>query len=112
MVSLVTKGTVYGITLPAGMPLSAGIIALFLIYHFAVWPIRASRHALAHGGWHGSGSVRPYSGVSDALVWFVFLGFMVWLADRYVPHAHEALMNIPPVLHRAADAVREWWNHQ
>ena len=111
-ISLVTTGAVYGIALPGGMPVWAGVVALFLIYHFSVWPLRATQHALSHGGWAGSGGSRPCSGPGDALAWFIFLGFSVWLADRYVPHAHEALMNIPPALERAAASVRDWWAHR
>jgi phage shock protein PspC (stress-responsive transcriptional regulator) len=109
--SLVAKGSVLGLTLPAGMPLWAGIVILFLIFHFAVWPLRATKHALHHGCYGGCRR-GGCSGSSDAIVWFVFLGFCVWLADRYVPHAHEAIMNVPPTLHRAADAVREWWHQR
>ncbi|MEO6004071.1 MAG: PspC domain-containing protein [Opitutus sp.] len=112
MISLLTTGAVYGIALPAGMPVWAGVVVLFLIYHFAVWPLRASRHALSHGGWGGSHGAGSCSGPADALVWFVFLGFMVWLADRYVPHAHDALVSIPPLLDRAAASVRDWWVHR
>lgn len=108
MYSLAVKGSVLGIGLPAGMPVWVGFVVLFLVFHFAMWPLRATRHALA-GGWYGGSRTGGCSGPTDAIAWLVFLGFCVWLADRYVPHAHEAIMNVPPTLHRAADALREWW---
>jgi phage shock protein PspC (stress-responsive transcriptional regulator) len=107
-ISLVASGTVFGLALPAEIPVWVGLIFLFVLFRFIVWPLRAARHAFYFraGYWPrhcGSG------GFLDSFIAVGMLAVLVWAADRYVPSAHEALQNLPPAMHHAVDSLREWW---
>jgi phage shock protein PspC (stress-responsive transcriptional regulator) len=108
--SLVASGAAFGMTLPAGIPLWIGLIALFVVYRFIVWPLKAARHALrfnaGYGYWPHGGLMM---GFVDSFVWLGMLVVLVWVADHYVPQAHEALQNLPPAVHHATDQLRDWW---
>lgn len=106
--SLVTKGGVFGLMLPAGIPVWIGIIGVLIIYQFVTWPIKAMRYSCYYPGmscWGGGCGAGPL----DGLVWLGFLGGLVWLADHYSPPFHVWLQTVPPALRQAADSVRAWW---
>ncbi len=109
-ISLVASGTAFGLALPVGVPLWVGLVGLFVASRFIVWPLKAARHALhfnaGYGYWPRGG---PMVGFVDSFVWLGMLVVLVWTADHYVPQAHEALQNLPPAVHHAADQLREWW---
>jgi phage shock protein PspC (stress-responsive transcriptional regulator) len=109
LISLLTTGAVFGIALPAGIPLWAGLGLLCLFFALLNAPLSATRHVIHRYGWAGSPCGHPLLGVWSAVLWLGFLAFLVWFANRYIPHAHEALMNLPPALHRAFDSLRDWW---
>jgi phage shock protein PspC (stress-responsive transcriptional regulator) len=107
--SLVASGAVLGWTLPAGIPLWIGLLFLFVVFRFLVWPLRAARRVFdfRHGYWP-----RHYiysGGFLDSFIWVGMLAVLIWVADRYVPQAHEALQKLPPAIHHAVDSLREWW---
>lgn len=106
--SLATAGSVWGLALPAGMPLWMGIVVVALAYSLVAWPLKAARYACYFPGHWG----RPHacwSGPFSGLFGLAFVAFGLWLADRYVPHFHEFLVQIPPFLEQVADKVRAWW---
>lgn len=107
LISLVTTGAVFGLALPAGVPVWVAFIVLIVVYKIVVWPLKALRHAWFWG--HGPYFAGPLFSFGDTIVWLGFVVLMVWLADRYVPHAHEVLQNLPPAFHHAVDTVKEWW---
>ena len=72
--------------------------------------MKVMRHSCYYRGGWGPGPGGPFISLWDSLVWLGFLVLLVWLADHYVPSVHEALQNLPPVLHRAIDAVQQWWD--
>jgi phage shock protein PspC (stress-responsive transcriptional regulator) len=109
-VSLLSTGAVFGVALPVGMPVWVGLIAVFVVYHLVAWPFKALRHAGCYHGMSGPGYGGPLVGAGDVLVWVVFLVAVVCLADRHMPQVHEALKNLPPVIHEAVDSVQRWWD--
>ncbi|HVU24947.1 MAG TPA: PspC domain-containing protein [Opitutus sp.] len=112
MISLLTTGAVFGMALPANIPLWAGVLLLCLAFAIVKSPFSAARHSLYRHGWGGPPYLHPLWGLWSALLWVGFLVFLVWLADRYVPHAHDTLRHLPAALHSAADSVREWWSRR
>lgn len=112
MISLLTTHRVFGLALPDGMPLWAGIGLLCFILLAFVSPLRAAHRALSRHGWGGQPCAPVFFSLWDTIVWLGFVAFVIWLADRYVPHVHEAIMNLPPALHDAADSVKQWWARQ
>lgn len=109
ILSLLTTGAIFGVLLPAGMPIWVGILLLVLAYSLISWPLRILRHASYYYGPCGPRHILPLMGLWDTIVWLGFLAVLVWLANRYIPEAHRALMNLPPAIHHAADSVRQWW---
>ncbi len=108
LISFLTTGAIFGLALPAGLPWWVTLLAFLVAYNLVIWPLRAIRHSYKYG-FYGPRHPPVFLGLWDAIVWLGFLALLVWLADRYVPQAHEALQNLPPVLHRAMTAVQEWW---
>ena len=105
LVSLLATGAIFGEVLPAGIPVWAGIILLFIGYLFIVLPLKAARHIFYYHG----GAGRPFFFLWEALVWLGFFVAVVWLAKHYSPELRDAIHNIPPTFHHAADSIRRWW---
>jgi len=105
--SLVTAGVVFGIALPAGVPLWVGVVVVIIAWRCADWPFRAMRwHA-----WYGNGypgCPGPFGGFLDFIAGLAVAAVALWLAVRYIPHVHEALKQVPPLLHQAIDAGQRW----
>jgi len=105
--SLLSHGHVFGVPMPADIPVWVGVVFLIVFYHFVTWPIKAMQYGCYYPGPpRGYG---PASGPLDGLVWLGFIVVLVWLADHYVPQVHEALLNLPPAIHHTVDHVKEWW---
>jgi len=105
--SLVTAHAVFGLALPATMPLWVGILLVVVAYQLAAWPIKSVRLACyypaphhMHGGLLG--------GLIGSLIGLFFLGFGIWWLDRHVPEFHEWLVQLPVLLHRFTDTVQGW----
>ena len=78
--SLVTTGTLFGWTLPAGVPLWAGILIVIVLYQMVTSPIRTARHALRYAGGRPQGWFALWDGVvAMAVTCLVF-----WLVYHYV----------------------------
>ena len=106
--SLANSGEVFGLGLPAGIPLWIGILGIIVLWNIVAWPIK-----VLHWGASAQLGCRhrltgPFGAFGDFLVGIAFLVLVVWLADRYSPHFHEALKELPPLLHRGVDAVQGW----
>jgi len=102
VLSLLLTGAVFGVLPPPGVPLWISILFLIVAFHILAWPLRALRHSFFFqglGGYPGGGSV----------AWLAFWVLVIWLADRHVPEVHQALENLPPVIHHAVDSVKQWW---
>ncbi len=108
--SLVVHGGVFGLLLPAGIPLWVGIVGLIVVFHFISWPLKAARHDCYYrGGWgRGYYSPHPFSG----LVWLAGFVVLIWLADHYSPSFHDWLQDLPPAIHHTADSVKDWWSRR
>ena len=107
LISLVTTGAVFGLALPAGVPVWVAFIVLLVVFNILLWPLKVMRHAWYRGS--GPYFAAPLFLMGDTIIWLGFVVLLVWLADRYVPHAHEALQQLPPAIHHAADTVKQWW---
>jgi phage shock protein PspC (stress-responsive transcriptional regulator) len=112
LLSLLLKGSVLGLTPPIGMPIWVGIVLLCILYKVIASPIHASRYALQHGGWSSGACFGPGGGLLETFGGLLLFALGLWLVDRYVPHAHEFFVQIPPVLEKATSDLREWWSHR
>jgi hypothetical protein len=106
--SLVTRGSAFGIGLPAGVPLWVGIVVVVVLWKFVACPFKAmSWYATYPAGYRG-GCHGPFGGFCDFLVGIAVLVLGVWFADHSIPQFHEALKQVPPLLHQAVDSVQRW----
>lgn len=110
VLSLIFTGTVFGLFLPAGMPLWLGIILLIVFFKLVKWPVKAMRYALYYPGASGPGFCGPGLHCWNSIVWLAFMAFVLWLLDSYSPHAHEAIWHMRHAAHHVVDAMRDWWN--
>jgi phage shock protein PspC (stress-responsive transcriptional regulator) len=98
LISLGTRGEVFGVFLPVGIPLWAGILALFLVYQALVAPLMFGRFAARRlYGRYDYGWVAAWDGLMR-------IGFMLvffWLAYAYMPDFRDFVNNVP-------DMLRSW----
>ena len=112
ILSLIATGSVFGLPLPGGLPVWAGVILLFLAYKVVVAPIKALRRACYYRSqgrpcyWH------PLADLWQGLVTVFILVLFMFLADRFIPGFHHALLALPDFLHDATDAVQQWWTRR
>jgi len=111
VVSLLATGAVFGILLPVGLPVWAGLLLIVVAFQIVAWPLRAMRNALHCAGGYGpmyAGWVHLWNAIAS--LGLVIL--IIWLAYRHSVQVHEALRNLPHEVHRAVDAFRDWWAKQ
>jgi phage shock protein PspC (stress-responsive transcriptional regulator) len=113
LISFVTHGEVMTGLLP-GMPIWLGIILILLAFKVVAWPIKIARYSLRpEPGWGWGGPrVHPWFFLGDLVVWIAVVTALLWLANGYDQRVHQALMDLPPALHRAADEVKHWWDRR
>jgi hypothetical protein len=108
LVSLLSTGTVFGLELPANVPVWVAALLLFILYGMFAWPLKAARRAC----YWGLGQPRPVWALVfllDAVVWVAVVAVLFWLAVHYFPDLHEAVRSFPSLVHQAANDVRTWW---
>jgi len=108
LISLLATGAVFGLALPANVPVWVAALLLFIAYGILVGPLKVARRACYRGlerpRWAWS-----FVFVLDAVVWLSVVAALLWLAVHYFPELREAVRSIPSLAHQAADDVRAWW---
>ena len=107
--SLIFKGSVFGSHLLGGLPVWAGVILLILAYKVVVSPIKAMRRACYYRSFGWPYYWHPLAELWHGLITLCFLVLFVFLADRFIPGFHQALLAVPGILQHAAEAVQHWW---
>jgi phage shock protein PspC (stress-responsive transcriptional regulator) len=108
LISLLASGAVFGLALPANVPVWGAVLLLLLGYGLFAGPVKMARRAC---GW-GLGRPGPVWALVfflDAVVWLAVAVFLLWLACHHFPELREAVRSLPALLHQAADDVRTWW---
>lgn len=108
LISLLATGALFGAVLPAGLPVWVAVLILMFVYGMIVWPLKAVRRAFYYGS-YAPGPVWPFFLAFDLLVWAAVIGTLIWLAVHFFPQAHDAIQNIPGVVHEAVNNIRDWW---
>lgn len=108
LISLLSTGAIFGIALPAGVPVWVAVIVLMFAYGMLVWPLKAARRAFYFGAAPGA----PFAlfCLMDAVIWIAVVGVLLWLALHYFPQARDAVQNIPAVVHDMVNTIRDWWH--
>jgi phage shock protein PspC (stress-responsive transcriptional regulator) len=108
LISLLATGAVFGLALPANVPVWVAALLLFIAYGILAWPLKAARRAC----YWGFGRPRwawPFVFLLDAVVWLAVVAALLWLAVHYFPELREAVRSIPSLAHQAADDIQTWW---
>ena len=108
LISLLATGTVFGLALPANVPVWVAALLLFIAYGILVGPLKVARRAC----YRGLGRPRwawSFVFVLDAVVWLAVVAALLWLAVHYFPELREAVRSFPSLAHQAADDIRAWW---
>jgi len=108
-ISLLATGAVFGLALPANVPVWAAALLLLVVYGILVGPLKIARRAcyysLGRPRWAWS-----FVFLMDAVVWFAVVVALLWLAARYSPELRDAIHSFPALAHQAADDIRNWWH--
>ncbi len=109
--TVATAHAVFGLSLPATMPVWVGILLVVVAWKLLAWPLKSMRLACyyppphhMHGGLLG--------GMIGSLIGLFFLGFAIWMLDRHVPEFHEWLTQLPVLLHKFSDTVQGWFGQK
>jgi phage shock protein PspC (stress-responsive transcriptional regulator) len=106
--ALAATGAVFGLALPAGMPLWVGILLLVVAYQLLAWPIKSVRYACYYPPpHHDHGNL--LGGLIGSLIGLFFFGFLIWMLDRRVPEFHQWLVELPGLLQRFGETVQAWF---
>ncbi|HTS18441.1 MAG TPA: PspC domain-containing protein [Verrucomicrobiae bacterium] len=107
LIALLATGTVFGVALPANVPVWVAALLLCIAYGILVAPLKMARHAC----YRGYGQPRwawSFVFLLDAVVWVAIVAVLLWLAVHYFPELREAVRSVPSVAHQAADDIRAW----
>jgi phage shock protein PspC (stress-responsive transcriptional regulator) len=108
LISLLATGAVFGLALPANVPVWVAALLLFIAYGILVGPLKVARRAC----YRGLGRSRwawCFVFLLDAMVWLAVVAALLWLAVHYFPELREAVRSIPSLAHQAADDIRAGW---
>lgn len=108
LISLLATGALFGIVLPAAVPVWVAVLILLVVYGIVVAPLKIARRACSRVGF--GGPAWPFFQVFDAFVSIAVVVALLWLAVHFFPQAHDAIQNIPSVVHDATTSIREWWH--
>ena len=102
--SLTTTHSAFGIPLPEGVPLWAGILIVLGLYQAIAMPFIAMHRAASQP--FQPGIVVWMSPVAN-LVWLGAIGFGMWYGYTHVPAIHDALDTVVATLRSAAAGLQE-----
>lgn len=90
LIGLITSGTIFGIALPAGVPLWVAIVILFVLFHAVTGPLQAGR---TH---HGYGD--PWFALVDG-IGILFIAIAFAFCYIHYPSVQEFVNHIPTYIH-------------
>ena len=109
LISLLATGTVFGLVLPANVPVWVAALLLLIAYGIVVGPLKFARRAC----YWGMGRPRWVCSsvfLLDTMVWVAVVAALLWLAAHYSPELRDAIHSIPALAHQAAEDIRTWWH--
>jgi phage shock protein PspC (stress-responsive transcriptional regulator) len=100
--SLITQHSVFGWSLPLGMPLWVGIVALVMLYIAISMPLRMIRH----GGQQAAG-YHPGWGALHGIMWTGFIVLLFWVAYTFLPGIRELVDSLMWAANLTATTISE-----
>lgn len=92
--SFVGQHSVFGWTVPASMPVWAGVLILVVLFQIVTAPLIALRHAPMFG--YGP-APRGYHEAFSGLITLVAMLFAFWLLYQYVPEFRAFVQDLPKI---------------
>lgn len=111
LISLLATGALFGLALPANVPVWVAALLLLIAYGILVWPLKVARRA-CYSGFGRSGWAWSFMFLLDVVVWLAVVAVLVWLASRYFPELRDAIHNLPSLAHQASKDMKDWWKGQ
>jgi len=107
-ISLLATGAVFGLALPANVPVWVAALLLFIAYGILAAPLKAARRA-CYWGFGQPQWAWSFMFLLDAVVWLAIVTALLWLGIHYFPELREAARSLPSLGHQAANDIRAWW---
>jgi phage shock protein PspC (stress-responsive transcriptional regulator) len=108
LISLIHTGALFGLALPAKVPVWVAALLLFVAYGILESPLKAARRAcywsFARPGW-----TWPFVFLLDAVVWLAVIVALLWVCVHFFPELREVIRSLPALVHQAADDIETWW---
>jgi len=102
--SLATTQSVFGVALPAGVPLWAGFVIVIGLYQLVAMPLIAAHRAAAYPGMPGPMIwMAPFAN----LVWLAAVCYGVYYGYHHVPALHDAIDTALATLRHTAAEMQE-----
>jgi phage shock protein PspC (stress-responsive transcriptional regulator) len=93
LISLATTHAIFGLAMPAGLPLWAAILIAIAIYTAVASPF----HHVHRAAWYGDPSAVDWWGPWIGLLWLTAIAVSIWWGYRHVPEVHEFIERLPAV---------------
>jgi hypothetical protein len=108
MTSLLATGTLFGLALPAGLPIWAAALILLFTYGALAGSLKTVRWL---SSWSRDPSARPPAAalLAEALVWLSVTLVLLVLASHFFPELRTAVHAVPALIHQATDDLHSWW---
>lgn len=108
LISLLATGMIFGMALPANVPVWAAAVVLLIVYGIIAGPLKMTRRFYY---WNLSESKGGGSFVFliDMVVGIVVAAVLVLLAICYFPELRQAIGGVPAIFHQAANDIKTWW---
>ena len=107
-ISLLSTNTVFGLALPANVPVWGAALLLCIAYGILVSPLKLARRA-CYWGYGRPRWAWSFVFLLDAVVWLAVVTALLWLAIHHFPELREAVRSFPSHAHQAADDIQTWW---
>jgi phage shock protein PspC (stress-responsive transcriptional regulator) len=100
--SLITSHTIFGWSLPYGIPMWLGLVALLMVYAAVSTPLKMIRH----GGQQAIGH-QPAWHALHGIIWVGFAALLIWGAYTFVPGVREVLDQLMWAANLTASTISE-----
>ena len=88
LISLISKGIVLGLAIPAGVPLWVAILVWLCLYSFVVWPFKAARWHMTYINDGQVHHIHNHDGFPEFIIWLSFWVIIIWALWHFVPGSH------------------------
>jgi phage shock protein PspC (stress-responsive transcriptional regulator) len=108
VMSLFNTGAIFGWSLPAGLPLWAGVLILFVLFQIVAGPLRVARY----GTYDAWGRPHPALAMWDGLFGTALVVLAIWILYRHMPPTHdfrEFMQNLPDAVRAVAGEIARWF---